>query len=81
MLWASGLILHSQAMLLYPRNQSGGGHVWHRCHDAGGTRNGPGKRFLTLLPVLLAWTRHIPNLSHSPSKLLAFPPNEHLFGA
>lgn len=49
--------------------------MWHRCHRAGGTRNSPGRRFLTPLPILPARTRHILSLSHSPPKLLAFSPS------
>lgn len=70
--WAPERILRSQATLPC---RSGGGHVWHRCHGAGGTRNSPGKRFLTPLPILLARTRHILSLSHSPPKLLALSPS------
>lgn len=44
-------------------------------------RNSPGKRFLTLLPILSALPRHTPSISYSPPKLLVFPPaDEHLFG-
>lgn len=74
LLWAFGLILCSQAMLLYPHRRSGGGHVWHGCCGDGGTRNSPRKRFLTPLPILAARVRHVPNLSHSPPKLSTFSP-------
>lgn len=38
-------------------------------HGTGATRTSPGKSFLTL-----AWTKHIPDLSCSPPRLLVFPP-------